>query len=239
MLNRFATLAAVCMLVPVGTAPLALADPPPDPAVAPAADPGAPPPPPPDGPNGPVPSAPPGVLHTADGWDLTVQGMNESMEPVSPLTGSPASREYLVDGSFTGKITGGGSTKLTGGTLEAGYQIGCGILADDIESISSAGITPGIKVPFVGTQGASILPVTLGLSASEQIKIDLKPGTVTIVPVDKKSFKGTVPRINITGLRIKFDLCAGQSFIRSYSTLTSSTDNTDDVITYLGVTKVI
>ncbi|MCW2650661.1 MAG: MspA protein [Mycobacterium sp.] len=231
------------MLVPVGTAPLALADPPPDPAVAPAADPGAPPPPPPDGPNGPVPSAPPGVLHTADGWDLTVQGMNESMEPVSPLTGSPASREYLVDGSFTGKITGGGGTKLTGGTLEAGYQIGCGILADDIESISSAGITPGFHVPFTGGTAipgpGTLFPLTISGSLSEQIKVDLKPGTVTIVPVDKKSFKGTVPRINITGLRIKFDLCAGQSFIRSYSTLTSSTDNTDDVITYLGVTKVI
>jgi hypothetical protein len=158
------------------------------------------------------------------------------MEPVAPLTGSPASREYLVDGSFTGNISGGGSTKLAGGTLEAGYQIGCGILADDIESISSAGITPGVNIPIIT---GSLLPVSLGLSASEQIKIDLKPGTVSIVPIDKKSFKGTVPRINITGLRVKFDLCAGQSFIRSYATLTSSTDNTDDVITYLGVTKVV
>jgi hypothetical protein len=234
MLNRFATLAAVCTLVPVGMAPLAVADPPPDPAVAPAADPA---PPPPGGPAGPVPSAPPGVLVTPDGWTLTVQGSNESMEPVAPLTGSPASREYIVDGSFTGKITGGGSTKLAGGSLEAGYQIGCGILADDIESISSAQITPGLAVPIIGA--TSPFPLTLAANIAEQIKIDLKPGTVTIVPVDKKSFKGTVPRININGLRIKFDLCAGQSFIRSYATLTSSTDNTDDVITYLGVTKAV
>jgi MspA protein len=225
MLNRFATLAAVCMLIPVGTAPLALADPPPPP-VQPAADAG----PPPGGPNGPVPSAAPGVLKTPDGWLLTVKGENESMEPVAPLTGVVSSREYLVDGMFTGSITGGGSTKLAGGTLEAGYQIGCGILADDIESISSAGITPGLTVAFIPSLSASI---------SEQIKIDLKPGVVNIVPVDKKSFKGTVPKIQITGLRIKFDMCAGQSFIRSYATLTSSTDNTDDVITYLGVTKVV
>ena len=158
------------------------------------------------------------------------------MEPVAPLTGSPASREYLVDGKFTGSVTGGGGTKLAGGSLEAGYQIGCGILADDIESITSAGITPGINVPLIT---GSILPVTLGLSVTEQVKIDLKPGTVSIVPIDKKTFKGTAPRINITGLRVKFDLCAGQSFIRSYATLTSSTDNTDDVVTYLGVTKVV
>jgi hypothetical protein len=234
MMNRFATLAAVCLLVSTGSAPLALADPP-DPApVVPAAD-NAPPPP--GGPNGPVPSGPPGVLRTPDGWTLTVQGQNESMEPVAPLTGALSSREYLVDGVFTGAVTGGGGTKLAGGTLEAGYQIGCGILADDIESISSAGITPGLAVPFIGT--TSPFPLTLSASLAEQIKIDLKPGTVNIVSVDKKSFKGTAPRIQITGLRIKFDACAGQSFIRSYATLTSSTDNTDDVITYLGVTKVV
>jgi MspA len=228
MLNRFATMAAACLLVPTGSAPLALADPPPPAPVTPAAD--TAPPPPAGGPAGPVPSAAPGVLKTPDGWVLTVTGQNESMEPVMPLTGALSSREYLVDGTFTGSVTGGGGTKLTGGTLEAGYQIGCGILADDLESISSAQINPGLSAAFVPTFSAQI---------SEQLKIDLKPGTVNIVSVDKKAFKGTVPRIQITGLRIKFDQCAGQSFIRSYATLTSSTDNTDDVITYLGVTKVV
>jgi hypothetical protein len=225
MLNRFATLAAVCVLVPTAAAPLAFADP--SAPAQPASDNAAPPP---GGPNGPVPSGPPSTFRTPDGWTLTVGGNNESMEPVAPLTGALSSREYLVDGTFTGSVTGGGATKLAGGTLEAGYQIGCGILADDIESISSAGITPGLTLGLIPSLSASL---------SEQIKIDLKPGTVNIVSVDKKSFKGTVPRIQITGLRIKFDMCAGQSFIRSYATLTSSTDNTDDVITYLGVTKVV
>jgi hypothetical protein len=45
--------------------------------------------------------------------------------------------------------------------------------------------------------------------------------------------------VSITGFRIKIDSCAGQSFIRSYATFTSSTDNTDDVITYYGVTKAV
>jgi hypothetical protein len=218
MFNRFATLAAVCVLAGTVAAPVALAEP-----DAPA----------PEGPAGPVPSGPPGVLRTPDGWTLTVSGSNESLESVAPLTGSIASREYLVDGTFTGAITGGGSTKLGGGSLEAGYQIGCGILQDDIESISSLGITPGLG-------GLATIPVpSLSASLTQQIKIVLKPGTVNIVPIDKKSFKGTVPRIQITGLRVKFDQCAGQSFIRSYATLTSSTDNTDDVITYIGVTKVV
>jgi hypothetical protein len=227
MLHRIATLAAVCMLLPVAAAPLALAQPPGD---------AGPPPPPPGGPAGPVPSGPPGVLKTPDGWVLNVTAKNESMEPVASLTGAPTSREYIVDGQFDASVTGGGGTKLAGGTLEAGYQIGCGIVQDDIESISSAGITPGVAIPFIS---GSLFPVTLAPSISEQIKIDLKPGVVNIVPVDKKSFKGTKPRINITGFRIKIDSCAGQSFIRSYATLTSSTDNTDDVVTYLGVTKAV
>ena len=221
MWNRFAIAAAVCMLVPTAAAPLAIADPP---------APGDTAPPPPGGPAGPVPSGPPGTLTTPDGWQLTVGASNESLEPVAPLTGSAASREYLVDGTFTGAITGKGKTKLAGGTLEAGYQIGCGILADDVELISSAGVTPGLTLGFIPS---------ISFSVSEQVKVVLKPGTVNIVSVDKKSFKGTVPRIQITGLRIKFDLCAGQSFIRSYATLTSSTDDTDDVVTYIGVTKVV
>src|SRR6185369_16460369 len=73
MFNRFAALAA-CMLIPLGTAPLALADPPAPPAdpAAPAApvDQAADDGPPPD--NGLVASNEPAVVTTPDGWVLTV-----------------------------------------------------------------------------------------------------------------------------------------------------------------------
>ena len=131
MLNRFATLAAVCMLVPVGTAPLALADPaPPDPAVAPAADAG----PPPD--NGVVASEVPGIAHTQDGRTLTVSAKDETQLPVAPLTTALSSRDWLVGGTFLGNVTG----SVKGGTLEAGYQIGCGIAMDKIKLNGSIGI---------------------------------------------------------------------------------------------------
>src|SRR5262245_55154438 len=135
MLNRFAMLASVCVAIPVAAAPLAQADPPPppDPAVPvnatnPLTREGA------------VPSGPPGVLDTPDGWHLEVVGANETMLPVAPLTTAISSREYLVAGTFTGKITGGGKTKLTGGSMEAGEQIGCGIISDEEE------INPGFKI---------------------------------------------------------------------------------------------
>jgi MspA protein len=227
MLNRFAMLASVCVAIPVAAAPLAQAEPPPppDPAV-PVTNATNPLP-----PEGAVPSAPPGVLDTPDGWHLEVVGSNETQLPVAPLTTAISSREYLIAGTFVGKITGGGKTKLTGGSMEAGEQIGCGIISDETEINPGASFTPSINLPFTKAQG--------GFGVSLQGKVYLKPGTVTTVAIDKKSFKGTTTRITITGVRIKTDQCAGQSFIRSYATLTSSTDNTDDVITYLGVTKAV
>lgn len=230
MYKHLAALAA-CVLVPVATAPLAQADPPPPPANPDSAitplDPTNPLP-----PEGDVPSAAPGVLNTPDGWHLEVVGSNETQLPVAPLTTAITSREYLIAGTFTGKITGGGKTKLTGGSLEAGEQIGCGIIADETEINPGASFTPSIKIPFTND-------VSGGFGVTLQGKVYLKPGTVTTVAIDKKKFKGTTTRVTITGVRIKTDQCAGQSFIRSYATLTSSTDNTDDVVTYLGVTKAV
>ena len=141
MLNRYAALAA-CLMIPLGAAPLASAQPP-------AVDPGAPPPvdagPPPD--TGVVGSSPAGVVTTPDGWVLTVEGKDETQLPVAPLTTATSSREYLVGGTFTGTATGGGSTTLNGGTLEVGYQIGCGIELGQVRLIGSVGI---------GTSGSSI-----------------------------------------------------------------------------------
>lgn len=228
MSNRYAALAAICLSLPLATAPLAVAQPaPPDPAVQPVGD-AAPPPPAP----GAAHSGPSGFLDTPDGWHLEVAGSNETQLPVAPLTTAVSSREYLVSGTFVGKITGSGKTALTGGSMEAGEQIGCGIIADETEINPGASFTPGIGIPFTGNP-------TFGTQLSLQGKVYLKPGTVTSVALDKKSFKGTSTRITLTGVRIKTDQCAGQSFIRSYATLTSSTDNTDDVVTYLGVTKAV
>ena len=167
---------------------------------------------------------------------LTVSARNESIEPVASLTNSPWSREYLVDSSFEGTVTGNGKTKLAGGTMDAGYQIGCGITQEDLESVSGVTGIAGVGLPFAT---GSIFPLILGAQASQVLKIVLKPGTINIVQVGKKSFKGTEAHVNITGYRIKIDSCAGQSFIRSYATFTSSTDNTEDVVTYLGVTRAV
>ena len=235
MLHRYAAVAGLCMLVPLGLSPLALADPPADPPAVPVAD-NALPPPPPGGPAGPVPSGAPGRVDDAGrlGAECVRQGTSPwSRWPPSRVRRHRESTWWTAHS--TARSPALGRPNWPAESLEAGYQIGCGITQDDIESVTSAGITPGLNIPCRG----GLFPITLTPSFNQQIKIDLKPGTVNIVPVGKKSFKGTNPRVSITGFRIKIDGCAGQSFIRSYATLTSSTDNTDDVVTYLGVTKVV
>ena len=232
MLRLLGPLLLAFLLAITATAPQGLAQPvPADPVIQPAGN-AAPPP----ALAAPIASAQPGNLTTPDGWVLNVVARSESIQPVASLTNSPWSREYRVDGSFEGTVTGSGTTQLAGGTLEAGYQIGCGILQDTMASNTSAVGLAGISIPFVS---GSILPFVLGALVGNQIKIDLKPGSVNVVPVGKRSFKGATTYVNITGFRIQIDGCAGQSFIRSYATFTSSTDNTDDIVTYLGVTRAV
>jgi MspA len=226
MLNRFALTAVAALAIPfAATSPLALADP--DPAVDPAADPG----PPPD--NGVVASAEPGVVTSPDGWTLTVVAKDETQLPIAPLTTAVSSREYLVGGTFTGTVTGSGKTTLAGGSLEAGYQIGCGIELGQVRLIGQAGISTS------GSTLAGIVPTGVSFPLSGTIEIHVKPGSVTQVPVDKKSFKAAPVRVTLKDTHIKVDGCVGQSFLRSYATLTSSTTDTDDIVAYYGVTKSV
>jgi hypothetical protein len=219
MLNRVAALAA-CSLIPLGTAPLALADPPAD-------DPG----PPPD--TGVVATNEPAVVTSPDGWVLTVAATNETQQPVAPLTTAVSSREYLVGGTFTGTVTGGGKTSLNGGVLEAGYQIGCGIELGQVRLIGQV----GAQLTFGTLTG--LVPTGVAFPLSGTIEIHPKPGTVSTVTVDKKTFKAAPVRVTLKDTHIKVDGCVGQSFIRSYATLTSSTTDTDDVVAYYGVTKAV
>jgi MspA len=233
MMNRFATLAAVCTLVPVGTAPLAAADPLPPPApVTPAADTAPPPDAGPPGDTGAVASEVPGIAHTQDGRTLTVSAKDETQLPVPPLTTALSSRDWLVGGTFLGNVTG----SVKGGSLEAGYQIGCGIAMDKIKLNGSIGITGGNQLGATGLPLLAIPSLTFPIQG--QIEVEPRPGEVINVPVDKKTFKGTTARVTLRDVHIKIDNCVGASSLRSYAVLTSSGTDTDDIVAYYGVTKV-
>ncbi len=215
----------------LAVAPSASGDPDSDPAAAPAgavlpAD-------------GRVPSSDPAILNTPDGWILALGAKDEMQVPVAPLTTAVSSREYLATGTFVGSLQG---PEVPRGELEVGYEIGCGIdmsTSNGVTMAGSAGITPsvGLTSPLIGLP-TGLLPV-ISTPVSGVLSVGLKPGLVVVVPVVKKEFKGPNPWVMISNFHVKIDGCVGQSFIRSYATLTRETDQSDVVVSYVGVTKAV
>ena len=226
MVVRRAAVVAVCLVLSLISTPSSGADPnsaPPD--AAPGSD-------------GRLPSNAPAILRTPDGWTLGLGAKDESQIPVAPLTTAVSSREYLASGVFVGSLIGPEQPR---GELEVGYEIGCGIdmsTSNGVTMAGSAGITPGLGLTgaFTGTPG--VLPL-ITTPINGVLTVGLKPGLVIVVPVVKKEFKGANPWIMISNFHVKIDGCVGQSFIRSYATLTRETDQSDVVLSYVGVTKAV
>ncbi len=228
MVVRRAAFLAVCFVMLVTMAPPTAADPDAEPAAAAAAPPA----------DGRVPSADPVTYNTSDGWVLGLGAKDEMQVPVAPLTTAISSREYLSSGTFVGSLKGPEQPR---GVLEVGYEIGCGLdmsTSNGVTMAGSAGVSPGLGLTGLLTGVPGIVPlVTTPINGV--VTVGLKPGFVIVVPVDKKEFKGPNPRVIITGFHVKIDGCVGQSFIRSYATLTQVTDESDVVLSYVGVTKAV
>lgn len=220
MLNRFANVVVVAMFLPLGATPVAMAD---DGDVA------LPPPPPPD--NGIVASEVPGIAHTPDGRTLTVVAKDETQLPIAPLTTSLSSREWLVGATFTGS----GMGDVKGGSLEVGYQVGCGIEMDKIKLNGSIGASLGNT--SLSSGGVLGFPTSISFPIQGQVEVEPRPGTITNVIVDKKTYKGNTTRVTVKDIHIKVDNCVGASSLRSYAVLTSSGTDADDIVAYYGVTK--
>jgi hypothetical protein len=233
--------AATCILIgALCGAPAAGADP--DPAAPDAAQPVAAEAAAPPIDDGRVESTPPATTKSPDGWTLTISAKDEIQLPAAPLTTALSSREYIVGGVYNGALTGDGSSPK--GVFEVGYQIGCGIdmsTSNGVSLTGTAGINPSIGyfgLDFPGIQPDGIAP-GIGANVSGAITVGLKPGIINVVPVTKKQYKGAAPWVSISNFHVKIDGCVGESFIRSYATLSKSTDEGDAILSWYGVTKKI
>ena len=122
------------------TTPIAAADPNTD-AVSPDVPTAAAPPPdaaPAD--DGRVESSPPKTTNSPDGWTLTVSARDETQRVIAPLTTAISTREYEVGGIYSGVLIGPEEgDEGARGTLEVGYQIGCGIDMSTSNGVSLTG----------------------------------------------------------------------------------------------------
>ncbi|EHB44374.1 MspA family protein [Mycolicibacterium rhodesiae JS60] len=209
--------------------PVAVADPAIDPAAPPVDD-------------GRVASTPPATTKSPDGWTLTISAKDETQMPNAPLTTAISSREYTVGGVFNGALDGPGD--LPKGVFEVGYQIGCGIdmsTSNGVSLTGTAGINPSIGflgLDFPNNAAEGFLP-GVGGNIGGGITVGLKPGIINVVPVTKKEYRGDRPWVSISNFHVKIDGCVGESFIRSYATLSKSTDEGDAILSWYGVTKKI
>ena len=167
-----------------------------------------------------VASGSPGIAETPDGRTLTVLAEHETQLPVAPLTTALSSRDWLVGATFVGSTTG----EASGGTLEVGSQIGCGVEMNQIR--------------LGGTEGTSVNTSSITFPTSGAIDVRIRPGTVINAPVMTKEFKGSRTRVIVKDIHVRVDGCVGKSNLRSYAILTSSTPHTQDVVAYYGVPKV-
>src|SRR5215207_6596476 len=125
---RCVTLLATCAVASALMAPSASADPEVEPVVEAAETAPAPQGVPPEGPVDLVESSPPATTKSPDGWTLTVSAKDETQRVIQPLTTAISSREYEVGGIYSGSLVGPEEgAEGAEGTLEVGYQIGCGI----------------------------------------------------------------------------------------------------------------
>ena len=246
MLVRPLAVLSACMLTCILAAPIASADPDVE-AVSVEAPAPEPAPPPQAAPvdDGRVESSPPKTTHAPDGWTLTVSARDETQRVTAPLTTAISTREYEVGGIYSGSLVGPEEgDEGAQGTLEVGYQIGCGI---DMSTSNGVSLTGTMAVsPSVGLVGTDIIsPIpegiipAVGTNIGGGVTVGLKPGLINTVPVSKKEFKGANPWIMVDGFHIKIDGCVGESFIRSYAFLTRSTEMSDAVAAWYGVTKKV
>lgn len=225
---RRAAVVAVCLFASI-TAPSAGAEPEPmlPPGTVPLGD-------------GTVPPNAPTRLNTPDGWILALGGKDERHVPIAPLTTALSSREYLSSGIFVASLQGPEPPR---GVLEVGYEIGCGIdmsTSNGINMANGGGIAPsiGAELPLGPGQPPVLIPL-ITPQYNSVVSVGLKPGFVVVVPVIRKEFKGANPWVMISDFHMKIDGCVGQSFVRSYATLTRITDESDVVVSYVGTTKSV
>jgi len=192
--------------------------------------------------DGKVASTPPATTKAPDGATLTISAKDETQMPAAPLTTALSTREYIVGGVYNGTVKG--SEETPEGIFEVGYQIGCGIdmsTGGGVLLNANGGANASIGyfgLDFLGTLPDGLVP-GVGAQLGGSVTVGLKPGIINNVPVTKKEYRGAEPWVSISNFHVRIDGCVGESFIRSYATLTKSTDQGDAILSWYGVTKAV
>ncbi len=150
---------------------------------------------------------------------------------MAPLTTSLAARDWLVGATFTGTTTG----DTNGGSLEVGYQIGCGVEMDKVKLNGSIGATLGN-----GSLSSSGLSLPGSISFPSRARSRSSPVRAPSPTWCRQEVvQGHLGARHRQGRAHQGrQLCVGASSLRSYAVLTSSSSDNDDIVAYYGITQV-
>ncbi|WP_433192292.1 MspA family porin [Nocardia sp. CA-107356] len=166
------------------------------------------------------------MVDTADGWELRITKTAEQVERQPNLADSPFTREGFVSLSASADITGPGSAAANTGTVQVGYQLGCQAdVTNGITAGMAAIIGPNAMVTIVPAPG-----VAVGANAQlmPSLAANIKPGTITSIPLGTKSLAGAHGSISVDQVEIKIDGCLGQVSLRSFAIVSMSTGTADN-----------
>ena len=155
---------------------------------------------------------------TSDGWRLSVNLDEETVNSVPNLAEAVNSREGFVTVKGTATASGG-AAPIVDSLFILGYELGCqSDVSSGLELGANAGISPGISV---GTGG-----VNAGVSAGIGgfVQTILQPGVIVDLPLSNMALDpGGHAVLDVDNLHIKADACGGDVTIRSYGYLRVST----------------
>jgi hypothetical protein len=155
---------------------------------------------------------------TSDGWQLSVNLDNETVNSVPNLAAAVNSREGFVTVKGTATASGG-ALPIMDSLFILGYELGCqSDVSSGLQLGANAGISPGISV---GTGG-----VNAGVSAGIGgfVQTILQPGVIVDLPLSNMALDtGGHAVLDVDNLHIKADACGGDVTIRSYGYLRVST----------------
>lgn len=156
---------------------------------------------------------------TDDGWRLTVNLENETVNSVPNLAGASNSREAFVTVKARANAAGGGMP-VSDSLFLLGYQLGCqSDVSSGLQFGGNAGISPGVSVGTGASAG-----VSAGIGGFVQTIV--QPGVIVDLPLSNMALdRNNRGVLDVDNLHVKIDACGGDVTIRSYAYLRVSTES--------------
>ncbi|HCS57884.1 MAG TPA: hypothetical protein DIW80_12315 [Gordonia polyisoprenivorans] len=171
------------------------------------------------------------VKKLVDGTPVTIQLYDESADVHGAVTNIPTSREVFVSGKI--RVTVGG--QADGGTIQAGYVVGCQLNfgassgADGSATPSSSGgVTPSATANggFTLGPGEAVYVPTVGTLVGLEDSSDNA--------INANTFSGTTGGVAYSQEKFGVDGCAGYAQAMAKVTVTVETDSVKGVLVAYG-----